>query len=181
MTPMVERPLKPGKQSTIAYIGLGSNLGERERTIAAALHALDADDRTSVLRSTAPIETDPVGYEDQPRFLNAAACLETTRSPRELLELLLATERELGRVRDGGRRYGPRTIDLDLLLYGNLVVDEDDLVLPHPELAKRAFVLAPLAEIEPTLVHPLLGETVTELLKRVESRPAVRRTSRLWY
>src|SRR5262249_30761826 len=80
MTPMVERPLKPGKQSTIAYIGLGANLGDRERTIASALRALDADECTSVLRSTAAIETDPVGYEDQPRFLNAAARLETTRS-----------------------------------------------------------------------------------------------------
>src|SRR5207244_6625654 len=94
MTPMVKRrPFKPQKESTIAYIGLGANLGERETTIAEALRRIDDDDRTWLLRSTAPIETDPVGYENQPRFLNAAASLATTRSPRELLDLLLQLER----------------------------------------------------------------------------------------
>ena len=167
MTPMVERPLKPRKQSTIAYIGLGANLGKREQTIEAALHALDADERTSVLRSTAPIETDPVGYEDQPRFLNSAARLETTRSPRELLELLLSTERELGRVRDGGPRYGPRTIDLDLLVFGSEVVDEPGLRIPHPRLQDRRFVLEPLMELDPGLIVPGKG-SVSELLAELE-------------
>ena len=167
MTPMVKRPLKPGKQSTIAYIGLGANLGERERTIVAALHALDADDRTSVLRSTAPIETDPVGYEDQPRFLNAAARLETTRAAMELLELLLATERELGRVRDGAPRYGPRTIDLDLLLFGSETVDEPGLRIPHPRLQERRFVLEPLVELDPGLIVPGKG-SVAALLAELE-------------
>ena len=167
MTPMVERPLKQRKQSTIAYIGLGANLGERERTIAAALDALDADHHTSVLRSTAPIETDPVGYEDQPRFLNAAARLETTRSARGLLELLLATERELGRIRDGGRRYGPRTIDLDLLLFGSETVDEPGLRIPHPRLQERRFVLEPLVELDPGLIVPGKG-SVTALLAELE-------------
>jgi len=167
MTPMVERPLKQRKQSTIAYIGLGANLGERGRTIAAALDALDADHHTSVLRSTAPIETDPVGYEDQPRFLNAAARLETTRSARGLLELLLATERELGRIRDGGRRYGPRTIDLDLLLFGSETVDEPGLRIPHPRLQERRFVLEPLVELDPGLIVPGKG-SVTALLAELE-------------
>jgi 2-amino-4-hydroxy-6-hydroxymethyldihydropteridine diphosphokinase len=167
MTPMVERPLKPGKQSTIAYIGLGANLGERDRTIAAALHSLDADDRTSVLHSTAPIETDPVGYEDQPRFLNAVARLETTHSARELLELLLATERDLGRIRDGGPRYGPRTIDLDLLLFGGETVDEPGLRIPHPRLQERRFVLEPLMELDPALIVPGKGP-VAALLAELE-------------
>ena len=167
MTPMVERPLKQRKQSTIAYVGLGANLGERERTIAAALHALDADHYTSVLRSTAPIETDPVDYEDQPRFLNAAAHLETTRSARGLLELLLATERELGRIREGGRRYGPRTIDLDLLLFGSETVDEPGLRVPHPRLQERTFVLEPLVELDPGLIVPGKG-SVAALLAELE-------------
>jgi 2-amino-4-hydroxy-6-hydroxymethyldihydropteridine diphosphokinase len=168
MTPMVKsRPFKPPKESTIAYIGLGANLGERERTIAAALRRIDEDERTSLLRSTVPIETDPVGYKDQPRFFNAAASLTTTRSPRELLDLLLEIERDLGRVRGEGPRYGPRTIDLDLLLYGDETIDEDALEVPHPRLHERRFVLEPLAELDPGLVVPGRGP-VSALLAELE-------------
>jgi 2-amino-4-hydroxy-6-hydroxymethyldihydropteridine diphosphokinase len=168
MTPMVKRrPFKPPKESTIAYIGLGANLGERERTIAAALRRIDEDERTSLLRSTVPIETDPVGYTDQPRFFNAAASLATTRSPRELLDLLLEIERDLGRVRGEGPRYGPRTIDLDLLLYGDETIDEDALEVPHPRLHERRFVLEPLAELDPGLVVPGRGP-VSALLAELE-------------
>jgi len=162
-----ERPFKPVKESTIVYIGLGANLGEREATIAEALRLLDEDDRTSMLGSTVPIETEPVGYEDQPRFLNAAAKVTTTRSPRELLELLLDIERALGRVRGEGPRYGPRTIDLDLLLYGNETIDEPALVVPHPRLHERRFVLEPLAELDPTLDVPGRG-SVSALLAELE-------------
>jgi 2-amino-4-hydroxy-6-hydroxymethyldihydropteridine diphosphokinase len=168
MTPMVERRLlKPGKESTIAYIGLGANLGEREATIAEALRRVDEDERTAVLRSTTPIETDPVGYEAQPRFLNAAARVRTARSPRELLELLLAVELQLGRVRGDGPRYGPRTIDLDLLLYGEVTIDEPGLEVPHPRLHERRFVLEPLAELDPGLVVPGRGR-VSGLLAELE-------------
>ena len=155
------------KESTIVYIGLGANLGEREATITEALRLLDEDDRSSVLGSTVPIETEPVGYEDQPRFLNAAAKLATTRSPRELLELLLEIERTLGRVRGEGPRFGPRTIDLDLLLYGNETIDEPALVVPHPRLHERRFVLEPLAELDPTLVVPG-RDSVSALLAELE-------------
>jgi 2-amino-4-hydroxy-6-hydroxymethyldihydropteridine diphosphokinase len=155
------------KESTIAYIGLGANLGKRDATIAEALRLLDEDDRTSVLGSTVPIETEPVGYEDQPRFLNAAAKLATTRSPRELLELLLSIERALGRVRGEGPRYGPRTIDLDLLVYGNETIDEPALVVPHPRLHERRFALEPLAELDPELVVPGRG-SVSALLAELE-------------
>jgi 2-amino-4-hydroxy-6-hydroxymethyldihydropteridine diphosphokinase len=168
MTPMVKsRPFKPPKESTIAYIGLGANLGERQRTIAAALRRIDEDERTSLLDSTVPIETDPVGYTDQPRFFNAAASLATTRSPRELLDLLLEIERDLGRVRGEGPRYGPRTIDLDLLLYGDETIDEDALEVPHPRLHERRFVLEPLAELDPGLVVPGRGP-VSALLAELE-------------
>jgi 2-amino-4-hydroxy-6-hydroxymethyldihydropteridine diphosphokinase len=168
MTPMVKRrPFKPSKESTIAYIGLGANLAEREGMIAAALRRIDEDERTSLLRSTLPIETDPVGYMDQPRFLNAAASLATTRSPRELLDLLLEIERDLGRIRGEGPRYGPRTIDLDLLLYGDETIDEDTLEVPHPRLHERRFVLEPLAELDSGLVVPGRGP-VSALLAELE-------------
>jgi 2-amino-4-hydroxy-6-hydroxymethyldihydropteridine diphosphokinase len=168
MTEMVgKRPFKPMKESTIAYIGLGANLGDREVTIAEALRRLDRDDETSVLSSTVPIETEPVGYEDQPRFLNAAAKLATTRSPRELLELLLEIERGLGRVRGEGPRYGPRTIDLDLLLYGEETIEGPALEVPHPRLHERRFVLEPLAELDPALVVPGRGP-VSALLAELE-------------
>jgi 2-amino-4-hydroxy-6-hydroxymethyldihydropteridine diphosphokinase len=161
------RPFKPLKESTIAYIGLGANLGEREATIAAALCRIDEDDRTLLLRSTDPIETDPVGYQDQPLFLNAAASLSTTRPPRELLDLLLEIELDLGRVRGRGPRYGPRTIDLDLLLYGGDTIREDGLEVPHPRLHERRFVLEPLAELDPGLVVPGRG-SVSALLAELE-------------
>jgi 2-amino-4-hydroxy-6-hydroxymethyldihydropteridine diphosphokinase len=161
------RPFKPVKESTIAYIGLGANLGEREATIAAALRRIDEDDRTSLLRSTVPIETDPVGYEDQPLFLNAAASLATKRSARELLDLLLKIERDLGRVRGEGPRYGPRTIDIDLLLFGGNTIHEDGLEVPHPRLHERRFVLEPLAALDPRLVVPGRG-SVSALLAELE-------------
>jgi 2-amino-4-hydroxy-6-hydroxymethyldihydropteridine diphosphokinase len=109
-------------------------------------------------------ETDPVGYADQPRFLNGVAALETDLASRALLDRLLAVERELGRVRGEGPRFGPRTIDLDLLLHGDEVVDEPGLVVPHPRLAERRFVLEPLHELEPGLVLPD-GRRVSDLLR----------------
>jgi 2-amino-4-hydroxy-6-hydroxymethyldihydropteridine diphosphokinase len=139
----------------LVYVGLGSNLGDREAFIRRALELLEgpeiAVERVSSLR-----ETDPVGYEDQPRFLNGAAALRTELSPRGLLEQLQAVERELGRDRSGPR-FGPRTIDLDLLLYGDRVVREDGLEIPHPRLAERRFVLEPLSELDSGLQVPGLG------------------------
>lgn len=140
----------------LVYVGLGANLGDREVTIRAALDLLGVHDEIEVIRVSALRETDPVGYADQPRFLNGAAALETTLGPRDLLELMLGVERDLGRLRDG-RRFGPRTIDLDLLLYGDAVVDEPGLEIPHPRLTERAFVLEPLAELDPELVIPGRG------------------------
>jgi 2-amino-4-hydroxy-6-hydroxymethyldihydropteridine diphosphokinase len=145
----------------LAYVGLGANLGEREATIARAVAELGAS-RVSTLR-----ETEPWGYADQPRFLNGVAELETDEPPRVLLDRLLAVERALGRVR-GGPRYGPRTIDLDLLLYGDVELDEPGLTLPHPRLHERAFVLEPLAELAPALVVPGRGPVVA-LLARLQS------------
>jgi 2-amino-4-hydroxy-6-hydroxymethyldihydropteridine diphosphokinase len=140
----------------LVHIGLGGNLGDREATLRAALDRLGSEDGIEVVRVSSLRETDPVGYTDQPRFLNGVAELETELAPRELLERLLAVERDLGRVREGPR-YGPRTIDLDLLLYGDAVVDEPGLRIPHPRMTERRFVLEPLAELEPDLVIPGRG------------------------
>lgn len=143
------------------HIGLGSNLGDREAALRGALELLGDD----VVAVSSFRETDPIGYLDQPRFLNAAAAVETALEPRAVLDRLLEVERELGRTRDGAR-FGPRTIDLDLLLYGDRVIDEPGLVVPHPRLAERRFVLEPLAELDPDLVVPGLGR-VSDLLARL--------------
>jgi 2-amino-4-hydroxy-6-hydroxymethyldihydropteridine diphosphokinase len=140
-----------------AYVGLGSNLGEPERQIEQALELLAAEEGIE-LRAVSTLRwTDPVGYEDQPRFLNGAAEVETSLGARELLELLLAIERRLDRERGEGPRFGPRTIDLDLLVYADSVVDEPGLTVPHPRLADRRFALEPLAELAPELVVPGAG------------------------
>ena len=144
---------------TRAYVGLGSNLGDREATIRAALAALPGVVAVSTLR-----ETEPVGVTEQPAFLNGAAAVETELTPRELLETLLAIERALGRERR--ERWGPRTIDLDLLLYGAETVDEPGLMVPHPHLHERRFALEPLAELDPELELPgrgRIGDLLAEL------------------
>ena len=138
----------------IAYIGLGSNLGDREATLREALQRLGGLDGIDVAAVSSFRETDPVGRLDQPRFLNAAAALETKLSPRELLGCLLEVERALGRDRTKEERWGPRTIDLDLLLYGDETIAEPGLEVPHPRLAERAFVLEPLLELDPSLRLP---------------------------
>ena len=148
---------------TRAYVGLGANLGDREATIRRAVELLR--ERVEVVAVSALRETEPWGYEDQPPFLNGAIAVETDHSPRELLEVLLDVERALGRVRDGPR-YGPRTIDLDLLVYGADVVDEPGLGVPHPRLHERRFALEPLAELDPGLVVPMRGR-VQDLLARL--------------
>ena len=147
-----------------AYVGLGANLGEREETLRAAVAGLEATGGVEVVAVSAFRETDPVGYVDQPRFLNGAVALETSLTPRELLDALLAVERSLGRTRDGPR-FGPRKIDLDLLLYGDESLDEPGLTVPHPRLHERAFALEPLAELEPELVVPGHGPLETLIRK----------------
>jgi 2-amino-4-hydroxy-6-hydroxymethyldihydropteridine diphosphokinase len=123
-------------------------------------------------------DTEPLGETDQPNFLNAVARLHTDLSARQLLWNLQLIERRLGRVR--GKRWGPRTIDLDLLLYGDVVMEEPGLRVPHPELMRRAFVLVPLLELEPGLVHPETGRTLLHHLSQLDPRPLVKKSSRLW-
>jgi 2-amino-4-hydroxy-6-hydroxymethyldihydropteridine diphosphokinase len=142
---------------TRAYVGLGANLGDRERTLRAAAEALAAEEGVEVVSVSTLRETEPVGVGEQPRFLNGAAELETTLTARELLDRLLAVEQRFGRVRIPAE-HGPRTLDLDLLLYGDEVIDEPGLAVPHPRLHERRFVLEPLAELAPGLVVPARGD-----------------------
>lgn len=146
---------------TIAYVGLGSNLGDREGAVRRAAELIGAQRLSTI------IETEPWGYENQPRFLNAVAEVDTPLAPRDFLDHLLDVERRLGRERIGSK-WGPRTIDLDLLLYADAVIDEHGLQVPHPRLAERRFVLEPLAELAPTLEIPTFG-TVRALLAGLQS------------
>jgi 2-amino-4-hydroxy-6-hydroxymethyldihydropteridine diphosphokinase len=149
-----------------AFIALGSNLGDRERTIEQAVALLRGHPAIEVLAESSLRETEPWGPVAQPAYLNGAVEIETTLEPRALLGVLLDVERRLGRVRE--ERWGPRTIDLDLLVYGDAVLDEPGLTLPHPRLHERAFVLEPLHELDPALVVPGRG-TVAELLGALEN------------
>jgi len=134
-----------------AYVAIGSNLGDREQTLLDAVEALRAEPGVVVVAVSSLVETDPVGFLDQPRFVNGVVALETTLPARALLELLLEVERRFGRIREGVPPQGPRTLDLDLLLYGDEEIDEPGLQIPHPRMHERPFVLGPLAEIAPGL------------------------------
>jgi len=161
------------------FIGLGSNLGERESMIRRALDDLARLPSTTLVRASSLYETTPVGDPDQPGFLNAVAKLETGLTARQLLWNLLLIERRLGRVRT--RHWGPRVIDLDLLLHGGEVLNQPDLTVPHPELIRRSFVLVPLVELDPLVVHPVTGETMLAHLSHLKNdRPPVKKGSRLW-
>ena len=165
---------------TKAFIGLGSNLGERETQIRRAVEELGKLPRTKLARVSSLYDTAPVGEVEQPRFLNAVGCVETGLTAGELLWNLLLVEQRLGRVRAKVKKWGPRTIDLDLLFYGDLVVEEPGMTVPHPEAHLRAFVLAPLAELDPDFVHPVLGESVAVILLRLPKEAGVRKGGRLW-
>ncbi|MDQ7996771.1 MAG: 2-amino-4-hydroxy-6-hydroxymethyldihydropteridine diphosphokinase [Luteibacter sp.] len=157
--------------SVTALIGLGGNLGDVRARLAAAIDALGRVPGVSVGARSRFYRTPPWGNVDQPDFVNAAVAVDTAMGPHDLLDVLLATERDFGRVRDG-ERWGPRTLDLDLLAYGDRTIDDERLTVPHPRIAERAFVLLPLADIAPTLTLPGIGR-VDALLGHVDAAGCV--------
>jgi len=154
-------------RAVTAYIGLGSNLGERRELIRRAVEALDAVEGVTVVGQSELYETEPVGGPQQPRFLNGVVKVECVMGARELMGELIQIEERLGRKRKG--RNLPRPIDLDLLLWGDTVIDEEGLTVPHARMHERWFVLKPLADVAPDARHPVLGLTTRELLEKVEA------------
>ena len=149
-----------------AYIGFGSNIGDRLQHIQNALHALSKAEGITLQEISSIYKTDPVGYEAQAEFLNGVVAIQTTLSPLSLLHTLKDIETAVGR--QPRIRWGPREIDLDLLIYGDLCLETEKLVVPHPEMHLRRFVLVPFAEIAPDLVHPVLQESIQTLLEYLE-------------
>jgi 2-amino-4-hydroxy-6-hydroxymethyldihydropteridine diphosphokinase len=165
MTPRLFKAANIAPVSKSAFVGIGSNLGDREGNFRQAVELLSAEDGIDVVAVSEIRETDPVGPVEQGPFLNGAVRIETDLAPRKLLERLLAVEERLGRVRR--ERWGPRTIDLDLLLYGDDVVDEPGLTVPHPRLHERRFALEPLSDLAPSLEIPGKGP-ISALLAELE-------------
>ncbi|MCM3130793.1 2-amino-4-hydroxy-6-hydroxymethyldihydropteridine diphosphokinase [Paenibacillus provencensis] len=155
-----------------AYIALGANLGDREATLLSAIQLLHQQDKVKVLRCSNLYETEPVGYVDQPSFINMAIAVETSLPPNELLVLMLDIEQRLGRVRD--IRWGPRTVDLDLLWYEGTEMNTEQLVLPHPRMAERAFVLVPLSDVV-SLQSGSIYTFVQTALERLDERDGIQR------
>ena len=152
---------------SLAYIGFGSNIGDRLAHIQNALDTLSKTEGITLQRISSIYKTEPVGYEEQAQFLNGAAAIQTSLSPLSLLHTLKDIETAIGRKHR--IHWGPREIDLDILIYGDLCVQTEQLVIPHPEMHLRGFVLVPLAEIAPDVVHPVLRESVQTLLERFEN------------
>lgn len=159
---------------SIAYISIGSNLGDRLEYIKEAIGKIRQSKDIEICKASSVYETQPVEYKNQPWFLNMVLELETNLEPLNLLELLLNIENQMSRKRNRPHgtefvRYGPRNIDLDLLLYDDLAINSDKLILPHPRMHKRKFVLVPLAKIAPKAVHPVLRKSVERLLKELST------------
>ncbi|MBM7650279.1 2-amino-4-hydroxy-6-hydroxymethyldihydropteridine diphosphokinase [Bacillus ectoiniformans] len=155
-----------------AYLSLGTNIGDRGDNLQRALKMMDSDKDVQIERVSSIYETEPVGYTEQAPFLNMAVCVATGLSAEELLDRCLGVERELGRVREF--KWGPRIIDLDILLYNHDNIESETLIIPHPRMHERAFVLIPLLEIDSTIIFPADGTLLKEALCSIQGKEGVR-------
>jgi len=155
----------------LAYIGIGSNLGDKVANCRRALEAIGADPRNRLGQCSPLYRTEPVGKRDQDWFINGVAAVETSMTPQEMLEFLLSVEDRMGRVRQ--EKWGPRIIDLDILFYGEMVLDGNNLQIPHPRLRERRFVLIPLKDIAPDLIHPVFRRNISQLLSELKAEEIV--------
>lgn len=155
----------------LTYIGIGSNLGDKQGNCRRAIEALGSDPRNRLVRCSPLYCTEPVGKTDQDWFVNGVVSLETSMGPRELLEFLLSVEKKMGRIRE--EKWGPRTIDLDILFYQDQILHDNDLHIPHPSLHERRFVLIPLKDVAADLVHPELGKNVSSMLAELDTEERV--------
>jgi 2-amino-4-hydroxy-6-hydroxymethyldihydropteridine diphosphokinase len=144
----------------IVYVGIGSNLGDRRNNLKKAIRYLTAHQSIKILKKSSIQETDPIGYINQPRFLNQVLAIETSETPHDLLQIFKQIEIKLGRIKSFPK--GPRTIDLDILLYNNIILNTIDLIIPHPEIKNRNFILQHLIELEPDLIDPMTGKSYRE-------------------
>ncbi len=157
--------MKAGSQTTTAYVALGANLGDRKANIQAAARLLDASERITLTGLSTLVETEPLGPTDQPKYIDAVACIETDLSPQSLFEKMMSIEQALGRVRS--EKWAARTIDLDLLLYGSEVISTPALTVPHSQMHLRSFVLKGMCELNGELIHPVLKRSMNELAARL--------------
>ncbi len=155
----------------LVYIGIGSNQGDPVENCRRAVGGIVSDRRNRLVRCSSFYRTEPMGRKDQDWFVNGVVLVETSLGPRQMLEFLLSLEKKMGRVRR--ERWGPRVIDLDILFYGEEVIDEENLQVPHPRLHERRFALIPLKEIAPDLKHPRLGKTISQILSASEGEEKV--------
>jgi 2-amino-4-hydroxy-6-hydroxymethyldihydropteridine diphosphokinase len=160
----------PGEKMVV-YVGIGSNLGDKLDNCRRAIEAVGSDTRNRLLKCSPFYHTEPVGGKKQDWFVNAVLSVETPLGPREFMDFLLGIEKTMGRVR--GERWGPRVIDLDILFFGQKVIREGELEIPHPRLQERRFVLVPLQDIAPHLEHPLLGKTISQILAELKQEEKV--------
>jgi 2-amino-4-hydroxy-6-hydroxymethyldihydropteridine diphosphokinase len=177
MSDAIVRKRIRGKSLAIVYLGLGSNLGDRRQNLTEALKLMSP--KLKVTKLSSIYETEPVGFADQPLFYNAVCQVSTTLSPQELLHLAKEIEQRLGRKASFPNT--PRPIDIDILFYGDKITHSKELTIPHPRLVERAFVLVPLAEIAPDLVHPEKGQTIKQLLSKLEPVAGVEKLSGVIY